>query len=441
LASNPGTGSREPGAVGSWFPAFLLIVFLAACGGAEDSQKRFESSGDAEAIARITIDCGPCDWAKPGSEAVVLAVTLDDRPPVHVPIVRTGRAEYRVMLGAVTVGSHVVAVTEEPNLTAASLRGKSAVTWSVDIKPIPATAPIHQALSLAPFVYARPDTIGTFTDVPLLMWYEIEPTDRGTRYRYSVIFSNEDGGTPADRLMATWGRTTDIEYIYSVEVGANGSIVSEDMQAPKHEILPFKGQREGGHPLLWVSTENNMVLDHGTTSVRYAPAPMLVNLENASRETVMDANPWTYEVMAKELLREGKIVADVPPGQGAIPDLRRFVFLEACGEAGTNAITASVNVDGTWHSSDRDVPEYRIVRDGCFRAAIPLPGEAGADDVSAIRFQAHARKDRAAGASRITRLNRVFSLDDRFMPMPSLMQWEGSASLTPGGKPLDIPVR
>ena len=296
-------------------------------------------------------------------------------------------------------------------------------------------------MSLAPFIYARPDTVGKFTDIPLLMWYEIEPTDRGTRYRYSVIFSNEDGGTPADRLMATWGRTTDIEYLYSVEVDANGSILSEDMQGPDHEILPFQGKREGGHPLLWVSTENNMVLDHGTTNVRYAPAPTLINLDKVSRETVMDANPWTYEVMAKELAREGKIVADAPPGRGTIPDVRRFVYVEACGEAGTNAITTSVNVDGAWHSSDRGVAEYRIVRDGCFRAAIPVPGSATAREVSAIRFQAHARKDRATGTSRITRLNRVFSLDERFAPGASVMQWEGSAALTPGGQPLDIPVR
>jgi hypothetical protein len=213
------------------------------------------------------------------------------------------------------------------------------------------------------------------------------------------------------------------------------------MQGPDHEILPFQGKREGQHPLLWVSTENNMVLDRGTTNVRYAPAPALVNLDQVSREAVMDANPWTYEVMAKELAREGKIVADAPPGQGTIPDVRRFVFVEACAEAGTNALTASVNVGGAWHSSDRGVAEYRIVRDGCFRAAIPVPGSATAREVSAIRFQAHARNDRASGTSRITRLNRVFSLDERFMPGASVMQWEGAAALTPGGKPLDIPVR
>jgi hypothetical protein len=391
----------------------------------------FSATARSEVVARFTVQCDQCDWAKTGSEAAVLAVVLDSRPPVHVPVVRTGEAEYRVLLGPVETGDHKVWFRRVPETDRVA----------IEIDQIPITASEHRAISLAPFIYARPDTVGKFTDIPLLMWYEIEPTDRGTRYRYSVIFSNEDGGTPADRLMATWGRTTDIEYLYSVEVDAKGSILAEDMQGPDHEILPFQGKREGRHPLLWVSTENNMVLDHGSTNVRYAPAPALVNLDKVSRETVMDANPWTYEVMAKELAREGKIVADASPGQGTIPDLRRFVFVEACGEAGTNAITASVNIGGAWHSSDRGVAEYRIVRDGCFRAAIPVPGPATARDVSAIRFQAHARKDRVTGTSRITRLNRVFSLDERFMPAASVMQWEGSAALTPGGQPLDIPVR
>ena len=131
------------------------------------------------------------------------------------------------------------------------------------------------------------------------MWYEVEPTARGTRYRYSVIFTNEDGGTPADRLMATWGRTTDIEYLYSVEVDRAGAILDEDMQGPKHEILPFRGRREARHPLLWVSTENNMVLDSGTTTVRYAPAPVAFPLRDVSREAVMDAHPWLYELAAQ----------------------------------------------------------------------------------------------------------------------------------------------
>jgi hypothetical protein len=422
----------------------LAAALAAACGRTLDGslvETSFNSSGEAQVIARVAAGCDQCDWQEPGRESVVLTFTLDDRPPVQVPLLWGRGIEYRVLLGTVTSGDHRVRISENVALTAAALQGRSAARWDAKIEQIAPADSTYRALSLAPFIYARPDTVGKFTDVPLLMWYEVEPTSRGTRYRYSVVFSNEDGGTPADRLMATWGRTTDIEYLYSVEVDANGSILSEDMQGPKHEILPFKGKREGTHPLLWVSTDNNMVLDHGTTSVRYAPAPSLVNLDKVSRETVMDANSWTYEIMAKELSREGKIVADAPAGQGVIPDLRRFVFLEACGEADNNAIAASVKVNGAWHTSDRGVAEYRIVRDGCFRAAIPLPGSAGARDVQAVRFQAYPRQDRAAGTSRITRLNRVFSLDERFVPGPSVLQWEGAASLTPGGPPLEIPVQ
>jgi hypothetical protein len=412
----------------------LLLVVLAACDPDVDSDAfitPFTAAAQVEVVARITVRCEQCDWGKAGNAGAALDVVLDDRPPVHLPLSQSGEAEYRVLLGSVDRGNHTVWYRRVPQ----------ADRVVVAIDQIPVTAPEYRAISLAPFVYARPDTVGRLSDIPLLMWYEIEPAARGTRYRYSVIFSNEDGGTPADRLMATWGRTTDIEYLYSVEVDANGSILSEDMQGPEHEILPFKGKREGTHPLLWVSTENNMVLDTGTTTVRYAPAPVLVNLDQVSREVVMDANPWTYEVMAKELAREGKIVADAPPGKGVIPDLRRFVFIEACGEAGTNAIAASVIVGGAWYSSDRGVAEYRIARDGCFRAAIPLPGAASARDVSALRFHAHARKDRASSISRITRVNRVFSLDERFAPRASVFQWEGAASLTAGGPPLEIPVR
>jgi hypothetical protein len=418
------------------------MVFLAACSGGEDSHYRFEATGDAEAIASIKADCAKCDWATAGSEAVMLAVTLDDRAPVHVPITRSGKADYRVMLGSVSPGSHHVAIQEDTALSATALRGAAAVTWSIDIEQIPTSAADHQALSLAPVVHARQDTVGKFNDVPLLTWYEIEPTNRGKRYRYSVIFSNEDGGTPADRLMATWGRTTDIEYIYSVEVDAAGNIVSEDMQGPDHEILPFQGKREGKHPLLWVATHNNMVLDRGTTAVRYAPAPVLADLTNVSREKVMDDNPWTYEVMAKELAREGKIVADAPTGQGTVPDLLRYVFLEGCGEAGNNALTMSVSVDGTWYSSDRGVEQYRVVRNGCFRVAIPLPGDSTARDVEAIRVAAFRREDKPTGtSSKLTRINTMFALNERMVPGPRLTRWQGEHTLLPGGAPFEHKLR
>ena len=65
-----------------------------------------------------------------------------------------------------------------------------------------------------------------------------------------MIFTNEDGGTPADRLMATSGGTTDIEYLYSGEDDRTGAILDDDIQGSEHEVLPFKGSV--GHPFTFV---------------------------------------------------------------------------------------------------------------------------------------------------------------------------------------------
>ena len=427
--------------------AAIAVVFapLAISAAAGPHETTFVVESRAEVIARVAVQCEKCAWDVTGREAVVFRIMVDGRYHQHLPIVRSGQAVYAVMLGRLDAGSHTVRVEADAELTSRDLQGDYATIGPIAVEQTPESSPQHRALALAPIVYARPNTVGRFTDVPVLMWYETEPTSRGTRYRYSVIFTNEDGGTPTDRLMATWGRTTDIEYLYSVEVDATGAIVAEDFQGPEHEVLPFGGTREGRHPLLWVSTVNNMVLDKGTTRLRYALAPVAFPLHGLAREAVMDAHPWLYAVMAQELMREGKIVSDAAPGTDTIPDPRRFVFLEACGELGGSALALAILVDGRWIASDRGVPEYRIVRDGCFRAAIPLPPPLSARDVRAVRAMAYTRQSsgespaKPAGPVRLTRLNKVFQLDERYRPGPSRFNWQGVLTLAPDGQPVEIP--
>ena len=163
-------------------------------------------------------------------------------------------------------------------------------------------------------IYARADTLDRFSDVPLLLWYEVDPLPSGQRIRYSVVFSNEDGGTPADRLMATWGRLTDIEFVYGVELDAAGRVVSERYQGREHRILPFRGRRLGRHPLLWVVTGTTCSPETGKGRHRIAPAPFPFDLASVSREAVMDAHPWTYRVSSEEARREGRVREDAVPG-------------------------------------------------------------------------------------------------------------------------------
>ena len=429
--------------------ALLLILLGSAIAGARTDRAfpvtRFESARVAEAVARLVVRCDRCAWDVEGREGVTLALTVDDRAPIHLPVVRSGSADYEVLLGSMDPGSHALRIEIDKELTAGELRSIGAVRLeSVEIEQYADTDANYVARSLAPIIYARPNTVARFTDVPLFMWYEVEPAGIATRYRYSVVFTNEDGGTPTDRLMATWGRTTDIEYLYSVVVDATGAILADDYQGPDHVTTAFRGQRDGRHPLLWVSTQNNMVRDQGETRVRYAPAPQFFPLTNTSREAVMDANPWLYEVMSRELARERKIVPDAPPGNDTIPDPRRFVFIEGCGEVGTSALAFAVRAKDEWIPSDRGVREYRIVRDGCFRAAIPLPADVSLADVRALRARAFPRPPRegsppaAATPIRLTRINKVFTLDAGYRPGETRLQWQGVKTLEPDGPPVEF---
>ncbi len=126
----------------------------------------------------------------------------------------------------------------------------------------------------------------------------------------------------------------------------------------------------------------------------------------------MDANPWLYDVMARELAREGKIVADAPPGNDTIPDPRRFVFLEGCGEAGDRALAFAIGT-GAPAAADlarlgsRHAATTASSRDGCFRAATPLPADLTLKDVRAAA-RAGLRAARAAPGlppARLTRIN------------------------------------
>jgi hypothetical protein len=401
---------------------------------------------DAELRAVVSAQCRECAWDTEGREAVTITISVDGHYSQHLPLVRGGSADYSVMLGAAQAGRHTIRLDVDPATTSSGLRGRGVVTARLAVTPVFVDAAEHLALALAPFIYARPDTVGKFTDVPVFMWYEREATDRGALYRYCVIFTNEDGGTPTDRLMATWGRTTDIEYIYSIEVDRAGGIVGEEYQGPDHKVLAFRGRREGRHPLLWVSTNNNMVRDAGDVSIRYGPAPQPADLRDLSRETLMDANPWMYAVMAQELRREGKISANAPPGQDKIPDPRRFVYVEACGIVGNAALAFSVGVRDNWLPSDRGIAKYRIERDGCFRAAIPVPDGIRARDLEVLRVHAYARP-RAEGQPpiqanpvRLTHINKVFMLDNQFVPGPSILKLQATAAIEPGGAPFEIRI-
>jgi hypothetical protein len=429
----------------------LALTMQASPGSTETVDRRFHVGRAGEAVATIAAGCARCDWSAEGREAALLEVRVDGRYSQHVALTRgSAVVEYPIVLGALAPGDHHLVVTRD---AARSAAGAGPVTFGrIDVRVFEPANPEYYWLSHAPILRARPGTVEKFSDFPLVMYAEQNVSgESGSRYalQYTVIFTNEDGGTPTDRLMATWGRTTDIEFIYGL---TDSAPAREEIQAEGHKWIDFKGPREGAHPIVWVSTMNNMVADHGPDDmIRFAPAPQMVSLAGTSREKVMDENPWMYAVTSAEMVREHRVDPAAAPGSGKIVDPRRYVTLEGCGQVkdATLAFDVGVRAAGddkiTWLPTDTD-PRFRIARGGCFRGGTPLPAGVGPANVTGLRIRAYARAPRpgetAAPAASVVleTVTKVFMLDDNFVPAALPIAWKGSLTVSTDGTPVAIPI-
>ena len=426
--------------------------------------RRFSIDVDAEVVAAITARCARCDWGSAGREAALLALSVDGHYSQHLALTRGGQAAtYRVMLGALKAGTHQLGIRRDEGRSAPDA---DAVTIEdIRFEPFAASSPEHEWLAEAPFLRARPGTVEHFSDFPLLMYVERDvkgETGSAYRFQYTAIFTNEDGGTPTDRLMATWGRTTDIEFVYGVSGPDQHGSSRRLIQAQGHRWVDFAGPRIGTHPVLWVATDNNMVADHGPDGlVTFAPAPRPFSLKDQSREAVMDAEPWTYAVTSAEMLREGRIDPTAPAGSGTIPDPRRYATVEACADVANATLAFDIGLRGAdgqirWYGTDRGDPAFRIARGGCFRGGAPLPDGASPKDIASLRLRAYPRPpatlqapslqdaERAAlpnpGHVVLRKVNRIFILDARFTPSLAPLRWTGELPVPLDGKSLEVPV-
>lgn len=278
----------------------------------------------------------------------------------------------------------------------------------------------------APFIERRANAVGTQSDIPLFMYVERLRDDRGAEYlQYSVIFSNEDGGTETRALMARWGRTTDIEWVYRVWVDASGRRVRAMVQGKDHKDTEFTGPFEADRPVLAVITDNNMVGVGGTGRERAALKPVLVDLTGASREQIMDEHPEFYRISAEELEHEGRT--------GEIGDSRDYLYLELeIASQDARIATWCRLKDGTkWYSSHRGREAWAIERSGFVRTTIKLPKRTQSADISHIGFECL-----GAGTCEVKQVTKMFLLDQAYRPGASIWhkrldrQWSAGEMIT-----------
>jgi hypothetical protein len=377
-------------------------------------------------------------WAREGAEAAALLISVDETYNQDLMLWAGDESfTYRVLLGHLSKGEHNVSVSLNPLRSAPRAQRAEVKTLRPLMFATSSTsddADEQLALAHSPVLFARANTIDHFTDIPLLMYYEIlHEAGADLTVRYTAIFTNEDGGTQTAALLARWGRGTDIEWVYQIRV-RNQKIIEEIYQGVRHETKSFTGSRTGGtHPLLAVASDNNNFSDLACSAVRFAPLPIHARLEMATRESVMDMYPQTYRVMTEELLRE-KRISDMRTDIDTIADPREYLYIEAASEQEGTTVAFDVKLTGQskLFPSDMGEPRLRIDRSGYFRTAVRLPkgvSPAAIENITA-RCQANATP---VGARRCKDLKiiRVLMLDQNFVPQALPLVIQPQSSLAP----------
>lgn len=379
------------------------------------SEHSVEVALDGEGILEVRAHVTAPSWES-ATELPRLRLFLDDEYRQDVLLVPAGNLfTYQTVLGRVEKGAHSLRL-EQHGCSAVELESVSIKTYSRKDEALVAVA--H-----SPFVYLRPDSVTNCTDVPLLMWHESARSGGKTRVRYTVLFSNEDGGTPGPALMARWGRTTDIEWIYVVDVDADGNVVSERYQGPGHSAPRFRGEKIGNHPLFAMSTTNNMVSPASGGDVRVGLCPLATLPPGKPREAMMDLNPWTFRVMAEELHREGKIEAVASASTIGVSDPRNYLYCDVdCRKLGR--VEAAVEVvlrDGRTFRSDHGKSLGLSARHGVRRTAVELPPDTSGSSISRVYAvgvpESDGRKTRSEAIADRVKVERCFFLGPDHVPM------------------------
>ncbi|MBA3692107.1 MAG: hypothetical protein H0W77_01515 [Acidobacteria bacterium] len=367
------------------------------------------------------------DWMVKNAEAAVLTVFVDGKYNQDVILFAGAKKfNYRASLGKFETGEHTLSIAlnearSAPNAKQVKLFSSSIFPSELTLVKNGGDERDFIALTHAPVIYARPDTVDKFSDIPLLTYYEIFPFgENAFKIRYTVIYSNEDGGTQTAALMARWGRATDIEWVYEIEF-KDGNLVSEIYQGANHETKKFAGKRIfGNHSLIFDVTVNNNFSDAGCSELRSAQLPIKVDLSRKSRETIMDENEWTYRLMAQEATREGRINA-AKLDANTIADPRDYLYAEIYSEPKAAAIALEAeSFSGEKFSSDLGNAALRVSRNGFVRIAMRFPKDSMANFPAAVTVACYAASNDGStrdGSCQNLRLIKLVRLDQNYLPV------------------------
>jgi hypothetical protein len=415
----------------------------------------FRTHDLGEEIVDITAGAPGVSWQDAASTSAVVRVSVDGRYATDDVVMESTLVTRSFDLGPLFPGRHTLTLQFDT-------RASSAGAVQVEVTRTHFHTAVYgtrewTVLSHSPILYGRNidnvagEPSGPYqnasTDTPLVAWHEETPaaTPGDTVLLYSIVWSNEDGGTSTPALMARWGRTTDIEWIYQVEVDSSGTTVpgTAVFQSPNHGTEPFTGRYEFARPQLQTCTLNNNVCDVVDDPMRFSlSTEESLDATTHAREQVMDANPWTYRVMAQEVRREGKVVANPDPTQTTlIADPTNYLYLvvrkRTVDPPNTGvfwvgvAIGVQLKGDPTLYRSDEGMhPDWSLERDDPAATTVQLPPGTRPSDIAEIDAIRVPFGPDTGATVHVAAVNRAFFLGRSDEPHASFFSGRTPAVLT-----------
>jgi hypothetical protein len=381
----------------------------------------FEVIQDTEVL--LSINCSAnTNWSVHESESVTLVVAIDGNWDNYNQDIVLFSGEtphnYYVTIGPMLQGEHYIEFKFDYNKSTPGANYAHIETIElVDSQTLDID---YDAILYSPIMYGR-DLLSwnesTYTDIPLIMWHDIFTVGNNKHIKYSIIFSNEDSriGVGLADLMYSYGRTTDIEWIYEVILSNEGDILSEIFQGASHITTNFEGEKVGLHPILKNATLNCNFSDTGTSDYKFFPSPLNTIESNLSRETLMDQNPWTYRIMGEELINENRYENEANPESVEISDVRNYIYIEYTGNTNNEAeLDLAIKLYDSCKPfiHDHTYEEFQInYSSGLDRTSIELPDNFNSDYIKSIGFLSNANNNYNIN---ITEISKLFYLDENY---------------------------
>ncbi|MFQ5708937.1 MAG: DUF1573 domain-containing protein [bacterium] len=432
IVNNPSEDSVATVELLGWVPVEINQLLTPATFSKKIS---FAVATPREVLLHLTANSNT-NWAIPDTDSAVLTVFVDENyQRQNQDVVLFGGEkmfDYKLSLGRLEAGDHTLEFYFDDKKSAPG--AKLVYVAQCAIIPVTRLGDEYDVFRYSPILFGR-DLFraheNNATDTPILLYHEIFHAGLNKWIQYTMIWSNEDQGTNAVDLMSRWGRTTDIEWIYRVELDARGNLLDDYFQGEDHETLPFIGSRVADHPVLKTITYNNMVHDLGTSDLKFFLSPERSKAKNSARETVMDENPWTYEIMTKEMIKENQYEFPGNPLNKALSLSLNYLYLEfftlVSGDSLRLTFGLRLTDDKNWYYSDHgDRSVAAVNRGGWRRSSIELPAETTLTRLDSLQILASGTKDFSIMVGHVSK---IFMLDGDFELRQFPLLWPYSVQL------------